>query len=271
MKNYPFAILLVLFFITSASRCNKACYDPTNPDCGNYDACYGQKPVSAAFKIQETLQRPSLPDGWGETLDTDTITTYGVQFTALEEGAEYEWHIGSEVLKGKSVTRTNFPQFATYPITLIVKKTPNTACFPNDDGRDTVTRNMYAGSWLVHTPFFGKFKGTVTNPNDTLTIDIHTEKFNSGGIIVDRLVPSNWGCKNNDCDFANGGTGDFTFKKIKFSFAYIAPNCKSPIGIFEIRGKNNDTLVINYDEFRVFGSSDLKDRVTRKFVGVRQK
>lgn len=271
MKNRLFIGFVLFAVLITAACCKDKCSDPANPDCGNYDACYGKKPVSAAFKIQEILQRPSLPEGWGETFDTDTVTTYAVQFTALEEGAEYEWRIGSEVLKGKSITKTNFPINGTYPITLIVKKAPNKACFPSDDGRDTVIRNMYMANWFIQSPLFGRFKGTVTNPNDTLTVHLKTEKANNGGIISEYFVPFNWGCKNNDCDFAGRGSVDHTFKKMYYAHGSVNNNCKSPIGLFELRGKNNDTLIINYTEFRVYGSFDFNDRVTRKFVGVRQK
>lgn len=270
MKNRLFIGFMLFAVLIMAACCKDKCSDPANPDCGNYDACYGKKPVSAAFKIQEVLQRPTLPNGWGESFDTDTITTYAVQFTALEEGAEYEWHIGSEVLTGKSISKTNFPLGGTYPITLIVKKTPDKACFPNDDGKDTVTRKMVAANWLLYSPIIGKFKGKVTNPDDTLTIVVRLEKFDVGGILQDALIPYNWGCKNNDCNFGNGLGSSTTFKKVYCDFSYIKENCRSPIGIFEIRGTNNDTLVINYTEFKP-GSTDLNDRITRKFVGIRQK
>ena len=271
MKNFPVFALILLVVVPFLSCCKKKCQDPANMDCENYDPCYGRKPVSARFKIQDVIQRPTLPDGWGETPDSDTTTAYAVQFTALEEGADYEWHIGSEVLKGKSVTKTNFPINGTYPITLIVKKAPNKECFPNDDGRDTITRNMYAGNWFLVSPILGRFKGRVTNPDDTLTLEVRLEKANVGGIIDEYFAPYNWGCKNNDCSFAGNGQLYATFKKIFYGYAYAEKNCKSPIGVFEIRGKNNDTLVINYTELRIFNGTDYNDRIARQFVGVRQK
>jgi hypothetical protein len=270
MKNKYRYLSLLLLLIGLGSQCKKKCYDPSNPDCDNYDPCFGKNPVSAAFKIQEVVQFHTIPEGWGEVPDTDTITTYGVQFTALEDGAEYEWHIGREVLKGKKVYRENFTQLGTYPIQLIVKKQPNKACFPNDDGMDTVTRMMYAGIWLDHSPVLGKFKGHVTNPIDTLTIDIIKTPINTGGIIDTIVVPYNWGGKQDDCRYAaGGGYGKTIFKRLYFDYrGIITPNCYSAAGVFEIKGKANDTLVINYTEQKTHESTSM--RVARQFIGVRQ-
>lgn len=270
MKIVLFSALSSILFIAMLASCRqKPCQDPSNFDCENYDPCYGRKRVSAAFKIQETITDPQIPEFWGDFLDTDTVISYAVQFTALEEDAEYEWHIGSEVLTGKSVTKTNFPLGRTYPITLIVKKAPYSVCFPKDDGKDTLTRMMYMVDKKYRSPFLGTFKGLVTNPVDTLTIRIAEEQANIGGIIENVWIPYNWGCKNNDCHFENGAGGNFTYKKMYYSYPYVAENCLSPSGVFEIKGKANDTLIINYKELKVpFGK--YEERVTRKFVGVRQ-
>ncbi len=268
MKKYFFFLLLAFAQLLLWSSCEEdpKCTDITNPSCPNYDPCYGKKSVSAAFKIQEVPYTPV--DGWGESFDTDTVATYAITFTALEDNAEYEWHIGSETLTGKSVTRTSFPLGGTYPITLIVKKTPNKSCFPTDDGRDTVTRNMYMVRSGRESPIYGKFKGRVTNPDDTCTIDIRLEVFNTAGRIDTVMVPHNWGGTNNGCSFGPYAIGVGTYKKVYYSHAYFENNCCSPAGIFEIRGKANDTLVIEYTEFRTptLGSA----RIKRTFRGVRQ-
>lgn len=269
MKKTYHCLLLTLIVIGLGVQCKKKCSDPANPDCENYDPCYGKKPVSAAFKIQEVVQFSTVPEGWGTTMDTDTITTYGVQFTALEDADTYRWIIGRETLATKSVYRQDFPQGVTYPIQLTVKKKPNLACFPQDDGEDTMTRMMYAGNWMDDSALIGKFKGTVTNPNDTLTIHLAKEPFNSGGIMVRALIPYNWGCRGNDCKYGGAGYAKAIFKKMYFDYRGITePGCHSPQGIFEIRGKANDTLIINYDELRTPISSE---RVIRRFVGIRQR
>jgi hypothetical protein len=272
MKNTYLFLSLLTLLIGLSVQCKKKCYDPTNPQCENYDPCYGKKLVSAAFKIQEVVSFPfnTIPDAWGESPDTDTIATYGIQFTALEDGAEYEWHIGREVLTGKSVYRQNFTPFDTYPITLIVKKQPNKLCFPKDDGIDTLTRRMYAGSWLRHSPILGKFKGYVTNPMDTLTIEMMTVPINIGGIIDTTIVPYNWGGKQDICRYsAGGGYAKVIFKRLYFDYSGITtPNCYAAKGVFEIKGRGNDTLIINYTEQKT--PENIVERVKRQFVGVRQ-
>ena len=117
------------------------CYEPTNPQCTNYDPCYAAAPVTAQFDALERL---------GVTADADTfiITTNkfmqtSVKFEAHEENANYTWHIGTETLHTRSFVRSfaNHQLLGqTIPVTLVVEKTPDLTCNPNDDGKDSVTR-----------------------------------------------------------------------------------------------------------------------------------
>ena len=137
MKNKHICLLLLVLAMGLGGQCKKKCYDPTNPQCEDYDPCYGKKKVSAQFTIHEAVANRS--EEW-KYYDTDTIFTDAAYFTALEDNAQYEWHIGADVLTTKKVTRTQFPRGQTIPITLIVTKTPDKSCFPNDTGRDSITR-----------------------------------------------------------------------------------------------------------------------------------
>jgi hypothetical protein len=109
---------------------------PTTPQP---NPCATAKEVSAAFTMGELTDNTASP--WY----TETDTIYGnkiVRFRAIEENAEYKWYIGSEVITTREVERYFSDAFLnqTLPITLVVKKTPNKSCFPNDDGYDSVTR-----------------------------------------------------------------------------------------------------------------------------------
>jgi hypothetical protein len=105
--------------------------------------CDCAREVSAAF-LQEEM---ATPIGWDKIRKTDTDTAYAegnVRFYAVEENAEYTWYIGSEVLHEREVYRyfDNSTVGAPIPITLVVRKTPNNICLPNDDGYDSVTRYL---------------------------------------------------------------------------------------------------------------------------------
>ena len=149
------------------------CYEPTNPICVNYDPCYAAEHVTAQFDAFEQL-------GAGADADTFIITTdkflgFNVKFEAKETDADYTWHIGTETLHDRSFIRS----FAaasligqTIPVTLVVEKTPDLNCSPNDDGKDSLTRYFEVvdrcGSLLADT-FVGVWDDT---PLDTFELAI---------------------------------------------------------------------------------------------------
>ena len=104
--------------------------------------CDCAKEVSADFMMEEMTTGNT---NFAKYTDTDLI--YGdknVRFTALEEGADYTWYIGSEILKTKEVTRffSNSMIGQTLPIILVIKKKTNTICFPQDDGYDSIIKYL---------------------------------------------------------------------------------------------------------------------------------
>jgi hypothetical protein len=145
MKNLFY--LSILFFMYNS--CCKDCTDYTNPQCSNYNPCKGKSEVNAAFEIYDMIhgvRRDKYID-WNYAIDVDTIYSNSATFQALENDAKYEWHIGADVYTTQSINLTDFPNHTNIEVTLIVSKTPNKKCFPNDDGKDTVKR-------VFHNIFF---------------------------------------------------------------------------------------------------------------------
>lgn len=140
------------------------------------DPCQGKEQVKAKFEIYEAQAYNS--DIWKYT-DTDTIMRAAAFFKAIGEFEEYEWHLGSEIIKEKSFVRYNLPRGVHIPITLIVRKKPETACFPNDDGIDTITRSFYSMAeggfkcWEKEL-FSGNFLGSEVgiDTSRVITIDV---------------------------------------------------------------------------------------------------
>jgi hypothetical protein len=155
------ASLLCLVAISVVS-CRKKCTDPENPMCENYDPCYTVKKTSAYFIIEERLMNS---DKW---IECDSVNGVGnvsaVRFTALQDADSFIWTLGGETIHAKSFIRNSFPQQRFIPVSLIViNKNPNKKCHPDDDGRDTFTRNMYA--WGTEFEWDGATEGYVkTNP-----------------------------------------------------------------------------------------------------------
>ena len=147
--------------------------------------CSEAKEVSAAFLQEEQAGFPPYL-----YTDTDSIRrNSNVRFTALEENAEYTWYIGSEIITTKSFTRffSSSLQGQTIPVTLVVKKKPNTICNPNDDGYDSITRFIYPTPYPITTSTsvdFGPTEGTFRVKADHLpdsfdiTLDFHPQSPN---------------------------------------------------------------------------------------------
>ena len=143
MKSKIYLLIFLVPFLLLLNQCAK-CDDPSNPECSNYNPCYIQKRTSANFTISEN----DIYDGMWREYDTDTILgRFGVNFKALIDThqTKFEWHIGAGVYYTPNVYLT-FGSVKTpthIPVTLIVRKTPNTKCFPDDDGIDTATRLLH--------------------------------------------------------------------------------------------------------------------------------
>jgi hypothetical protein len=141
-KNiFPLSTVLLVLCLVGFGSCDN-CEDITNPECKNYDPCW-EGEVKASFTIMEQVAGNSTARRYFIPYDTDTIVQYSIEFAAPEGFDKYTWLIGSEVLNERVIYRNNFPRGQTTPITLIVEKTPNTICFPDDDGIDTLVRYMY--------------------------------------------------------------------------------------------------------------------------------
>jgi hypothetical protein len=77
---------LLIAFITTIFSCKKdnKCYDPTNPDCENYDPCHNAKMHSADFIIEHNI--PDENDDWF-WFKGDSVFSGGLlQFRSLEKG-----------------------------------------------------------------------------------------------------------------------------------------------------------------------------------------
>ena len=160
---------LMTLLVLSCSRCKEEdCTDSTNPDCPNYvapvDPCAGKTEVSADFVIEERISAI----GAGEFIPTDTtLKERHIRFRAITQGAyEYKWYVGSEIITDvQSVTRFFPEQWAgsNIPITLVVRKIPDNACFPNDDGYDSITKVFHISQYLIEPNPLGDEDRTVQN------------------------------------------------------------------------------------------------------------
>ena len=172
IKIYLIAIgVVVLLMFACKKQQPQMTTEVTNPcDCATE--------VSAEFKMEESGKyQGSLNPVYKEETDT-MYSERPLLFTALEDDAEYTWYIGAEVITEKTFWRffDNTLAGQTLPMTLVVKKKPNKICFPNDDGYDSITKNITIvdGTQLYTTPnhFEGTYRISDTSSVDSIDIVI---------------------------------------------------------------------------------------------------
>lgn len=179
IKSY-FYLLLLLFSIQNCKKdCNDNCNDPNNPNCGNYNPCLSVKPVSADFIMGAMVSSNFKIKEYNLPYIEDSIFSQGgdlkdlfLYFKANETGAKYKWLLGAEVITDSVFVRDfrGVPE-GEYSITLIIEKKPNTICFPNDDGKDTLTKSF----WILpvyQTPIVGKYKVLFEGFTDSSIVQI---------------------------------------------------------------------------------------------------
>lgn len=167
MKGYVYLIAIILGFV---SGCGKDCTDPNNPECSNYDPCYGKQETSADFYTEVKYG--------GRYFEVDVANSGTMwRFRAKDTTAdEYLWEIGADIFNTKEVFLKNFPYKVSVPIKLtVMRNNPNVKCFPNDKGTDTKVKNILTESTgdflndyfkgtgpknLTTKTIYGKFRGS---------------------------------------------------------------------------------------------------------------
>jgi hypothetical protein len=254
MKNQFWSILLIIGLIQSIHCDGDREIDP----------CKDMQPVTAAFTIHESFALGYRPE-W-EIYDTDTVRSIYVTFTAMEDEAEYEWTLGAETITEKSFTRSDFPRGQNIEVKLKVTKNPNLACFPEDDGKDSLTRIFYVTPSWDNSLFQDEFEGFHTDKPQqkfTIIIDdyyrIKNDPVDQSFIRIINLV--------NNCDIIGFAIQERAYKENYFKDGG-AVECLNPIGIMRISGPRNDSIKIKYTIKKA--PDDFINRVPKTFIGIRK-
>ncbi len=225
-----FFLLLVVF---SCTRCKEDCNDPTNPDCPNYvppvDPCAGKNIVSADFTISQRAA------SGGPEYHTIVPVINNVQhgysrivLHANENYAQYTWVIGMDTIHTRDYEFTISEQYEgqTIPLKLIVQKTPDLTCFPNDNGMDTLVKYVHVISGC-DASIYGLWKGVLTtSPLDSMEVLINNST--NPSLPFDCLYRNIYGLNGDITDscgmYISGGTDIY----LKFENNFIG--CSSPKG-----------------------------------------
>jgi hypothetical protein len=156
-RNILYPILsLVVFAAMVLNSCKKECpcTDPSNPQCENYDPCYGKKTINTFFKVRPGDRGFPPPEEWCELIPCDTFNESSVRFDIPHgnpENSTYEWQIGTEPTPRTGKTfEVNFSDYLRdkgwerhIPITLTIR-TPINSCLTNPkDTLVSITRELF--------------------------------------------------------------------------------------------------------------------------------
>jgi hypothetical protein len=176
MKNLPIlTISLLAMLALGACKKEKPCKDPSNPKCENYDPCYGKKAPSADFIIGQSSSDNYFGMKSYEFVSDDTMFApfyWPIDFMAKEEGAEYEWKLGSETITARRFKRSfSNAGYGRYSATLTIRKEVDNSCFPEYTGTATFTKNFEIRPFYEF-PIVGKYKVLFEGEKDSSIIQI---------------------------------------------------------------------------------------------------
>ena len=185
-----FQNLIILLALVVFTQCCKPededCFDPGDPECVNYDPCYGKTEVSADFQFLAKY-------GFGDNVQWIPETKFvgsPVRFSAIDKEADsYTWYLGLDTITGTDEVElgVNNLEPGSYSASLVLEKEPNLLCFPEDDGRDSLMKFFQVVDFCERLAI-GRFRGTVSNfSTDSIDIEIYFANTSTGEMCV---IPS---------------------------------------------------------------------------------
>lgn len=219
----------------------------------------------------QTAQANPLRFRFLESFGTPTPDTAYVKQDITFEGpgapyTSYEWRIGNDprVFTQQKLS-LYFPEATngTYAVRLIARRPLNTACFPKDDGIDTLTRELtLVPLFTAKPPTYGRFLGSNTDaPRDTFSIRLFQglDPYNAGSpIFYDFLANLGRGCRSPYFTIGR------TWRGLNFSYGGNDYSCLTEAGAGYL--PTRDSIVVTYSQFE--SGTSLK-RVNRVFKGRR--
>jgi hypothetical protein len=113
------------------------CFDPTDPDCENYDPCHAYQRPSAKFEMLMTCKVYWIRSGIGLQIplisDSIFAGNYGqsIVFNAIDDefGMQHTWYVGQETFDGPQTPGRDFSTVtirpARIPITHVIRYEPD--------------------------------------------------------------------------------------------------------------------------------------------------
>ncbi|WP_107037406.1 hypothetical protein [Brumimicrobium mesophilum] len=186
MKTLIKILLLTSVFLLVLFSCRKEQPEINDPQ----NACDCSKEISADFLMEERTSSSAAPLNFYTNTDT-IIQDKTVRFSALEKDAHVTWYLGQETISGEQEVERYFgANYAGQSLSIIcvVKKDPNSICFPNDDGYDSIVKYINVSSHDVRDSTYllqGTFRVKERNGSDSVHINVDFRLDNTNNLVID--------------------------------------------------------------------------------------
>lgn len=158
----------------------ETCLDRANPDCENYDPCFGLEQPSARFIMEEGgdlewLDGELVPRFFASDVFLGGNVRFRSELTDLNE-YKHTWYVGAETFTDVSQTPTRdftaLPRPNTITISHVIEYEPNSRCFPEDDGKDSVAQSFRLVGDLRELRTYGTFEGRLNDTGEVYQFQI---------------------------------------------------------------------------------------------------
>ncbi len=203
-----FILTITLSLVTMEScKREEPCCDASNPECPNYDPCYGKEHPSAKFDMAYANNLFPSPIYWPDSVFRGNGNLH---FVSLEENLEvgHRWYVGSEIIEGVSAVTRRFedvPRPATIEITHVIEYEPNLSCHPNDDGYDSVIQSFDLINRRSELLTIGTFRGIRGNETDSFEIIFKYVRYENPFIDDPTWIEAEFASTNQVINFDNQG------------------------------------------------------------------
>ena len=256
-------IFTFVFLLSSCKKKQPVILDPSAP-------CGGFQEVSADFLIEE---RYNVINGSSGYISSD-ISHHSsfIRFQALEENANYKWYIGSQQYNTKEVELffDNTNAGSIISVTCVVQKNPNSYCFPQDDGYDSIVKTFKVSNLPIYTgdggPSYFGVSGTyrVLNPSNNDSIDIGVRFANYQGLFECVLLTNFDGNGTVITDSTNQIQG-MCYRKMNFKYGNSTNYSQRVYGT--VLNELNGYSYLNFSSFIDNGPSQAPTEVNWNYKG----
>lgn len=230
------------------------------------DPCLGAAPLATTFQVLNQIGNASF--------ECDTILPGTIVLQAPAGLVNCAWHIsGDQRTFTQQPLTIDFTNPVTVTIQLTAQHTPNTSCFPNDKGRDTLYRRLTVlpatTLAIPKTAIEGKYQGACTDAlTDIFTIQVkRIPNRNDPTGVSQTMALFN---VNKGCLSPPGTPAQVRYGYQGFSFNQDTPGfptngCKVVIGKGYLDLIDQNKITLEYTE----QDNGLATKVSKVFVGHR--